>query len=232
MHAVIKILSFLVFGAAVSTGNGQVLLAGILLVVPLYFMSEKKHYSGAILMVKRLKWLFVSILGVYLFFTPGQLIIPGVLWGPTFEGLFQGGLRITTLVLLVAAVNLLITGTEREEFLSAILWCLRPVSVFGLSHERLAVRIALTLETVAQTRNGLKKNSSTGVTDNDGSRLTAISRTASRLFESAITSAESVSLREITLPEETRPPVAQWFIPFALAILFLLIHNLSMSELV
>ena len=78
MHAAIKIISFLVFGAAVSTGNGQVLLAGMLLVAPLYFFAEDAHLHGAFNMLKRLKWLFVSIFVVYLFFTPGQLLVPGL----------------------------------------------------------------------------------------------------------------------------------------------------------
>ena len=232
MHAAIKIISFLVFGAAISTGNGEVLLAGILLVVPLYFFSEKKQHRSAILMVKRLKWLFISILVVYLFFTPGQLLLPGVLWGPTLEGLLQGIFRITALVILVAAVNLLITGTEQEEFLSAILWCLRPISVFGFSHERLAVRITLTLEVVSQARNKLSSDSSTTTINNGGPRLSAITGTASRLFESTLASAESEPLREITLPEETSPPAWQWLIPLVLAILFPLVHNLNMSGFV
>lgn len=232
MHAAIKIISFLVFGAAVSTGNGEVLLAGILLVVPPYFFSEKKQHGNAILMVRRLKWLFISILVIYLFFTPGQLLLPGVIWGPTLEGLLQGVFRITALVLLVAAVNLLISGTEQEEFLSAILWCLRPISVFGLSHERIAVRIALTLEVVSQARNKLNSSPSNKDMGKGGPRLSAIAGTASRLFESALTTAESEPLREITLPEETRPPAWQWLIPLALAILFSLVHNLNMSEFV
>lgn len=232
MHAAIKIISFLVFGAAVSTGNGQVLLAGMLLVAPLYFFAEDAHLHGAFNMLKRLKWLFVSILVVYLFFTPGQLLVPGLLWGPTLEGLMQGLLRIAALVLLVVAVNLLIAGTQQEEFLSAILWCLRPLSIFGISHERMAIRITLTLDAVSQVREKFKEDSSAANVEPDSSRLLAISGKASRLFESAITNAESETLREITLPDETRPPVQQWLIPLALIVLFSLIQNTNISEIV
>lgn len=232
MHAAIKIMSFLVFGAAISTGKGQVLLAGLLLVVPLYFFTEQTHLHSALVMLKRLKWLFVSILIVYLFFTPGQLLVPDLLWGPTVEGLLQGLLRIAALVLLVIAVNLLIAGTEQEEFLSAVLWCLRPLSIFGLSHERIAIRITLTLDTVSQVRKKFQEDSSTINVETEASKLNAISGKASRLFKSAISSAESESLREITVPEETSPPVQQWLIPLGLVVLFTLIQNINISEIV
>lgn len=232
MHAAIKIMSFLVFGAAISTGKWQVLLAGLLLVFPLYFFTEQTHLHSALVMLKRLKWLFVSILIVYLFFTPGQLLVPDLLWGPTVEGLLQGLLRIAALVLLVIAVNLLIAGTEQEEFLSAVLWCLRPLSIFGLSHERIAIRITLTLDTVSQVRKKFQEDSSTINVETEASKLNAISGKASRLFESAISSAESESLREITVPEETSPPVQQWLIPLGLVVLFTLIQNINISEIV
>jgi energy-coupling factor transporter transmembrane protein EcfT len=56
MHPVIKIVSFLVFGAAVSMGNGQILLAGVSLVLPLYLFGNKIHFRGVLVMLRRLKW--------------------------------------------------------------------------------------------------------------------------------------------------------------------------------
>jgi hypothetical protein len=235
MHPVIKIMSFLVFGAAVSVGNGQILLAGISLVLPLYLFGNKIHVRGALVMLKRLKWLFISILIVYLFFTPGQLLWTDVVWSPTVEGLTQGLLRVAVLVLLVAAVNFLISSTEQDDFLSAILWCFRPLSFVGLDHERLAVRITLTLEEVSQIRkkhlyenrnessNTPPKNEATDKfadTIKEEPKLLAISRTADRLFQSVISAAENAPVREISLPEESNPPAHQWLIPLLLITLF------------
>jgi len=240
MHAVIKIISFIVFGAAVSTGNGQVILAGMLLVAPLFFFTEQHNAQGAMTMLKRLRWLFVSIFVVYLFFTPGQLLFPDVLWGPTLEGVMQGVHRILALMLLIAAVNLLLTTTEQEDFLSAVLWCLRPLSLFGISHERLAIRITLTLDTVSQVREDLTGKASsvnlaaTGSASDSkpGSKLFVIAGTADRLFTSTISSAEKATLREIALPEETTPPWWQWFVPVILSCLLAFIHNIKPGDLV
>jgi hypothetical protein len=230
MHAVIKIISFLIFGIAVSTGGHEILLAGVLLIMPLYFFERGVHLKNAFMMLRRLKWLFLSILIVYLFFTPGRLLIIDLYWGPTVEGLIQGLSRIFVLLLLVAAVNLLISSTQQDDLLSAILWCLRPLAIFGIPHERLAVRISLTLEAVSQVREDFRHQPREGKVSEKQPVLSAISATAHRLFLSAIQMAESTGTREVVLPEETSPPLSQWLIPIILAVLFAVIHSLSLNN--
>jgi hypothetical protein len=246
MHPVIKIVSFLVFGAAVSIGDGQVLLVGISLVLPLYIFGEKIHFRASLIMLKRLKWLFVSILIVYLFFTPGQLLWPDVVWSPTFEGLTQGLLRVAVLILLVAAVNFLISSTKQDDFLSAILWCLKPLSIIGLPHERLAVRITLTLDEVSQIRShhlyesyneSQQDKVNPALSDVDPKvretepKLLAIAMTANRLFQSVIHTAETSPVGEISLPEESFPPIHQWLIPVFLIVLFAVIKYVGFNNL-
>ena len=251
MHPVIKIVSFLVFGAAVSIGDGEILLAGASLVLPLYLFGNKIHFHTSLMMLKRLKWLFVSILVVYLFFTPGQLLLPDLTWSPTLEGLMQGLLRVAVLVLLVAAVNFLISSTEQDDFLSAILWCLRPLSFVGLPHERLAVRITLTLDEVSQIRKhhlyeGRNEsqeeeanNAVSHVVSNvkkaepvrkSEPKLFSIAKTANRLFQSVITNAETTAVREISLLEESAPPVYQWLIPALLITLFSIVKVIGLNN--
>lgn len=229
MHAVIKIICFLIFASAMATGAQPVLLAGFVL-VGLVYLSElvegvSTQWRNALTMLKRLRWLFMSILVLYLFFTPGVLLWPDVLWGPTQEGLSQGLMRIAVLVLIVAGVNVLIGSTGQAEFLSAVSWCLQPLSWLGLSHERLAVRISLTLETVGVLRGAYRQqprdskvSSAPGETGAFQFRLSAIADTAHRLFKKAIDDAEKAPLQAITLPEESRPPLVQWFIPVLLVV--------------
>lgn len=221
MHAVIKIVSFLVFGAAMTLGQGQLLLAGSLLVAGLYLFGDA-HPGDVMRMLRRLRWLFISIIMVYLFFTPGQLLWSAVPWGPTVEGLLQGILRVGVLVLLVAAISWVIGSTEENELLSAVLWCLRPLSLLGLPHERLAVRISLTLESVSAVRERIQKQDARS-SQASGSRLAAIARQAQDLVRHVIARAEAEPLREISLPAESRPPLLQWLIPLSLAALFVLL---------
>jgi hypothetical protein len=220
MHAAIKIVSFMVFGAAVALGNAQNLLLGLLLVLPLYLLGGA-HLGHAIKMLRRLRWLFLSILIIYLFFTPGQLVFAEVSWGPTYEGLAQGGQRIAALVLLVAAVNWLINSTSQEAFLAAVLWCLQPLARFGFPHERLAVRITLTLEAVGAVRSAYRHESREQPSfPGEQARLFAIVQTAHRLYQKVVTEAQTAPIREIVLPAQSRPPLGQWFIPVLLSVAF------------
>ncbi len=246
MHAVIKIVCFLVFGTAMVMGAKPVLLAGFILVASLYLSELVRgvptQLHNALKMIKRLRWLFLSILVVYLFFTPGILLVPDVLWGPTQEGLTQGLLRIAVLVLIVAAVNILIGSTEQAEFLSAVSWCLQPLSWLGLSHERLAVRISLTLaavgvlrttcqhETRSETSEVVVTQPAESLSSKSPSpepKLMAIAKTAHHLFAKVIVDAEHASLQSITLPEQSRPPLVQWAIPVLLVILLLAVKIIT-----
>jgi len=240
MHAVIKIVCFFVFGAAMAVGSKPVLVVGFILVASLYLSELVRgvptQLHNALKMLKRLRWLFLSILVVYLFFTPGILLFPDVLWGPTQEGLLQGLLRVAVLVLIVAAVNVLIGSTEQSEFLSAVSWCLQPLSWLGLSHERLAVRISLTLTTVGVLRTACQHEiqdeaSGAAVMPSAASpssepKLMAIAKTAHRLFAKVIADAEQVSLQPITLPEQSHPPLLQWVIPVLLGIVLLTVKTI------
>jgi energy-coupling factor transport system permease protein len=237
MHAVIKIICFLVFGAAMAVGSEPVLLTGFILVAVLYVSELMRgvptQLPTALKMLKRLRWLFLSILIVYLFFTPGVLLIPDVLWGPTQEGLLQGLLRIAVLVLIVAAVNVLIGSTEQAEFLSAVSWCLQPLSWLGLSHERLAVRISLTLEAVGVLRNAYRHEARDDTpepaTNSFEPKLSTIAKTAHRLFAKVIDDAAQTSTQTITLPDQSAPPLLQWAIPALLAMLLLVVKIIAMD---
>ena len=245
MHAVIKIICFLVFAAAVSIGETPVLLLGVLMIAPLYVfnVSEKgrAHLGTAMAMLKRLRWLFLSIFIIYLFFSPGILLWPEWLWGPTKEGVMLGLSRIAVLVLIVAAVNVLLSSTEQSEFLAAVHWCLQPLSWFGLPHERLAVRIALTVESVSAVRDAYRHESRAEPAEeqqpvpahssvhNPESKIMAITNTAHRLFTKVVKDAETASLREIALPEQSRPPLQQWSIPLLLVVVIAVVKTFAVD---
>lgn len=225
MHPAIKIVSFLVFGASVSFGGDRSLLFGLFLVMGFYWMGPLEWLLTALRLLARMRWFFLSIAMVYGFFSPGRLLVGVWTWGPTWEGLHEGVMRIGVLVLIVLAVNLLLRSTGRDSLTSAILWCLHPLSWLGLPHERLAVRIALTLDTVGEVqgvyRQGPRDEEGKAIRQPVGVRLARIGETARRLFVTVAQRAESVPLHAIELPEEASPPPLQWLFPFALGAAFL-----------
>ncbi len=231
MHPAIKIILFLIYGAAVAFGGVPSLLTGAVLVLALYLPGPWERLRLALRMLRRMRWFFLSIALVYLLFTPGRLLFSAWPWGPTVEGLAGGGQRIASLVLIVFAVNLLLRTTPRPALISAILWCLTPLSWLGLPRERLAVRIALTLDAVDSVQVIYRHRPRGGDGDEDPpgdgrptslkARLWRIGATAQRLVVAVIEQAESVPAQAIEVPRPSNPPLAQWLYPLLLGALFM-----------
>jgi energy-coupling factor transport system permease protein len=221
MHAEVKIVSFLVFGAAMSFGAVEELIVGTIVLVLSYALFARHYVVSALRISLRMRWFFLSIIIVYGFFSPGRLLLPNVTWGPTYEGLLQGGQRIAGLLMIVFAINLLLRTTSQPALVSSVLWCLHPLSWLGVPHERLAVRIALILDVVTKVqdvyRHGRRNPKPvTGL----AARFKRMGATTNRLFQSVHEKAESAPLETITLPERVAIPFWQWGVPLALGAVF------------
>ncbi len=233
MHSVIKIILFLIYAAAIAFGGVTTLLAGAVLMLVLYLPGPGERLLLAFRMLRRMRWFFLSIALVYLLFTPGRLLFSAWPWGPTLEGLTGGGLRIASLVLIVFAVNLLLRTTLRPALISAILWCLTPLAWVGLPRERLAVRIALTLDAVDSVqviyRHRPRDDESIADVCSAGlkARLWRIGITAQRLVTAVIEQAESAPVVAIEVPRPSNPPLMQWLYPLLLGILFMVLSHIS-----
>jgi energy-coupling factor transporter transmembrane protein EcfT len=221
MHAEVKIISFLIFGAAMSFGDAEELIMGTIVLVLAYGLFARHSVASAMRILMRMRWFFLSIAIVYGFFSPGRLLFPQIAWGPTYEGLLQGGHRIGGLVMIVFAVNLLLRTTPQAALISGVLWCLHPLSWLGVPHERLAVRIALILDVVRQVqdlyRHGRRDPEvPTGLRQ----RLMGMGAATNRLFQSVHDKAETEPLQTIALPERAAIPLWQWGVPLALSAVF------------
>lgn len=219
MHPVIRIVSFLVFALALSFGTGPQLALGALLLAALLAVMRGRGLRGALAMLSRLRWLLLSILVVYLWFTPGTPLLSWqAAWIPTREGAELGVMRVAMLAIMVVAVNALIAATARERLLGALYWLSMPLRPFGLSRERLVLRMVLALEALAE----LQRDLATGYAQRrvEGSRLAAAAGTAAQAFANAVERAETAPCgpRRLTIPDP--PPRAQWLLPLLLAAAF------------
>ncbi len=240
MHPVIKIILFLILAAAVTFGDVAIRVAGGVLLLVLYLSGPGEWLRIALRMLKRMRWFFLSIAVVYLFFTPGRLLFSFWPWGPTWESLSEGGQRIVSLVFIVLAVNLLLRSTQRPDLISAILWCLLPLAWVGLPRERLAVRIALTLdaidlvqviyrhrpydgrysENVENTQSTVEELRETRGFSGLKERVWRIAATAQRLVLAVIEQAEAAPVQRIEVPRPSHPPMIQWLYPLLLIAVF------------
>jgi hypothetical protein len=100
-------------------------------------------------LLRRSRWLLLSLLILYLFVTPGERL-PGY-WGDiglTYEGLWQGGEQIARLLAMLASLALLHQAVGTRGLVAGIYWLLRPLPWRELT----VVRLMLVLEFVEQKK--------------------------------------------------------------------------------
>lgn len=221
-----RLVCLVVFGAGVATGTPGAVLIGASLVGCGYILTRDVQLAAAWRMVKRMRWLFLSIIVFYFWFTPGHGI--GAVaspWSPTMEGVQQGLLRVLALVTLVLAVNLLLQTTSREALLTALLWVLSPLRRIGFSYERFAVRMMLVLDAVPRVQTLYQRDAVTPGTLRE--RVAALADGFGALFGRVIAGAERQSLEPIQIESATALNWPQWLIPIGLAGIFALASSVG-----
>lgn len=101
--------------------------------------------------VRRMRWLFLSMLAIYAFATPGELIpyFPPE-FAPTYEGMLSGCIQVERLLIALAALSLLLLRSSNEEMMLGLYMLLSPFRLLGLNVERFATRLMLTLDYVEE----------------------------------------------------------------------------------
>lgn len=150
-----KILIWLGFAVSVQGfGFPLLALATAISALPLVALRD----SGTLIMLRRARWLLLSLLLIYSYATPGNPVLPALgTFSPSLQGLQDGGLQAWRLALLLVTLALLLHACPRENLLSGIYTLLRPFRIMGLNPERVAVRLWLTLRYAdQQPRKGIQ----------------------------------------------------------------------------
>lgn len=102
-------------------------------------------------LLRRTRWLLLSLIMVYAFATPGEPLVPSFdQYSPSREGLLGGGLQALRLAALLAGLAALLTAVSRERFLAGLYFLLRPLVRLRVDIDRVAARIWLTLHYAEQ----------------------------------------------------------------------------------
>lgn len=216
MHPLIRIVSFLVFAALVATGHAAQLVFATLLVAVGYGVTANAQIKVAWPLLRRMRWLFLSLLVVYLWFTPGQPLLPAIASQPTLEGVLEGLQRISALALLALAASLLIQSMTREALIAALYRLLSPLRWLRVQPERIAVRITLTLEAVTEVQQLLTEQLREHPANASRNPVARISAVSAGLFQAVITRAENTPCTTLNITTGARPPTVQWLMPLAL----------------
>ncbi|MEW5756801.1 MAG: CbiQ family ECF transporter T component [Pseudomonadota bacterium] len=215
VHPAIRIISFLVFAAGIIYSGWPQLLVGMLLLLMSFLGFSTVQWAPAIRMVARLRWLLLSIVVIYLFFTPGVPLGGSTSsWMPSVEGVDAGLHRLLCLIGLVLGVSLLLQTTGRESLIGGMLWLAAPLRRWGWDTSRLALRMVLTMEavTVMQASQAPRSEQPQGLTQ----RVAYLASQLVSRFVQVTEQAEREPAREVVIPVLLAPAWYQWLVPLAL----------------
>lgn len=200
IHPIIRIACFLLLVIGLATGSRIFFFMPILLILCKIYCQ----FTLVFPLLKRLRWFFLFLFILNLWFNS-----PEWNWLPQWHELLFALERILALIMMVLAAHLLMITTALNDIIAALLWWLKPLSLIKISTEKLAIRLALVLDTV-QKVNHLYDNIHL---ENN------ITNTVVTLFSTVLTFANIEPLRTLEIPELSKPPIWQWFIPILLIIL-------------
>jgi energy-coupling factor transporter transmembrane protein EcfT len=211
MHPVIRIACFLLLIAGLAATR-QLLF---LIAVPVFLGLFKYHctFREILPLLRRLRWLFLSLLILNLWFSSPELQLI-----PSLQGIIAALERITALIILVLAAHLLLKTTPTTEIISALTWWFAPLRYLGVRTEIIALRLSLVLDTVREVQALSLQLPLREPTQN---RIQYISASVSQLFITVSQQAENTALRCLDIPELAAIPWQQWAYPLLLTFLML-----------
>ena len=148
MHPFVKIACFffLLLLLQYLSASSIAVLCGLICL--LAAVLNLPHFSQ---LIKRMRWLFLSLLLVYAYATPGEyLAFLPLNVAPSFEGLHLGLMQIAKLLIAVASLSALFASTNKSQLMAGLWTLLSPLRLVGLNVERFTVRMLLTLHYVEQ----------------------------------------------------------------------------------
>lgn len=149
IHPATKILLWIGFALAVQM-LGFTLL-GLVSALAGIWLALGGGLSEVGFVLRRSRWLLLSLTLIYAFATPGDLLFPLLGdFGPSLQGLRGGALQAWRLALSLVTLALLLRACPRESLLSGIYALLRPLRAVGMNPDRVAVRLWLTLHYAQQ----------------------------------------------------------------------------------
>jgi energy-coupling factor transporter transmembrane protein EcfT len=160
-HPVTQITIWICLAIVVQTLQSEFLP---LLAVTLGGIAFKAHPLRLMALLRRTRWVLISLLVIYAFFTPGLPLwsLP-YLPNPTQEGLLDGLIQLSRLVCVLAGLSILLTLLSLEQLVSGLYALIYPLQYVGVSPERIAVRMALTLRYAEKAMQDTAKDWRSGI---------------------------------------------------------------------
>jgi energy-coupling factor transporter transmembrane protein EcfT len=122
-------------------------LALLMLSFVLFGIALRVCAKQLLSLLRRTRWILFSLLAIYAYTTPGSALWPQLgIVSPTREGLLDGLLQLGRLLSALSGLAILLELLPQAQLIGGLYTLAYPLRWFGLSRERIAVRLALTLE--------------------------------------------------------------------------------------
>lgn len=209
MHPFVKIACFFFLLVLLQYLSASSIAALCGLICLLAAVLNFPHFSQ---LIKRMRWLFLSLLLVYAYATPGEyLAFLPLNVAPSIEGLRLGLMQIAKLLIAVASLSALFASTNKSQLMAGLWTLLSPLRLVGLNVERFTVRLLLTLHYVEQMAVQPK-----------------LKLDFSQLDKLALASDESDATPSLVMAQ----PAFNWYDKALLGLMLLALMGLSLSRLV
>ncbi len=118
----------------------------LLLATGLALLSGTVCRERFLILLRRTRWILVSIFAIYSYTTPGTPLFAS-LGGlsPVYEGVADGAIQLLRLLASLAGLAILLSVLTQSQLVAGLYTLSRPLALFRISSERFAVRLALTL---------------------------------------------------------------------------------------
>ena len=217
MHPLVKIVCVFVISICIGLASWANILLTAVIILPFYFFKIDYFFS-AWRMIKRLKWFYLSILLVYLFFTPEYNSADSNYIN--LAGLNAGGYRLSILVFIILAVNLLLRTSSKEQLISGLYLLFLPFKWLGINANTFLIRAYLTLEYIQvldQQLSTQKKDFAAKFSLKK--RVSQLAVFISDWIEQSSQSQQQEN-KPLSIVLVKYPPLAEWFSPVLLVLLY------------
>lgn len=136
---------------AASSRDGTSLLLGSFGLALTALIAAASHLG---LLLRRSRWLLLTMLVMFGWFTPGTPLsgIPGA----SQEGLLLAAQNLARLLIALSIVALMLKALPVPDLVAGMRALLAPLELLNVSRDRIAVRLALTLNEVESSRHGVR----------------------------------------------------------------------------
>lgn len=208
MHPFVKIACFFFLLLLLPFLSGAYLALVCAFISLLAVSLNRRHFSR---LIKRMRWLFISLLLVYGYATPGEyLALLPLDFSPSYEGLALGLTQIAKLLIAVAALSVLFASSPKTQLMAGLGTLLAPLKILGLDVDRFTTRLLLTLHYVEQM---------------------AVSTRLKLDFSQLDRVALAVEETELALPLLIEQPAFKWADKALLGLMVMAVLTLTLSKL-